>query len=159
LKKSTGSVRFYKPETKKTEPNLNRAKPKNRAKPEKTEPNRFEPVFVLKNKPNQNRLVWTGFGVFKKKIQFGYFFFNKNRTEPKMITPMSIFFDLKNKEEIKKKYGNIFSYIFFSSHSTRPRTWLVRSENGELENRPCATWIKTKHNATWYSSKTSMHEI
>jgi hypothetical protein len=58
LKKSTGSVRFYKHEIKKTEPNLNQAKPeKNRAKPEKTKPNWFEPVFVLKNKPNQNRLV------------------------------------------------------------------------------------------------------
>jgi hypothetical protein len=57
LKKPTGSVRFYKPETEKTELNPNRKKPrKNRAKPEKTkskpsktektEPNRFEPVSI-----------------------------------------------------------------------------------------------------------------
>jgi hypothetical protein len=60
LKKLTGSVWFYKFETKKTEPNLNKKiektepnqkKPsqteieKNRAKPEKIEPNWFEPVF------------------------------------------------------------------------------------------------------------------
>jgi hypothetical protein len=69
-----GSVRFwfYKQKTKKTESSPNRAKPqkpsqtgKNRAKTEKTEPNwktepnRFEPVFVLKNRtePNRNRSV------------------------------------------------------------------------------------------------------
>ena len=60
-----GSVRFwfYKQKTKKTELSPNRAKPqkpsqtgKNRAKTEKTEPNwktepnQFEPVFVLKNR-------------------------------------------------------------------------------------------------------------
>jgi len=47
LKKPTSSVRFrfYKPETEKTKPNLNRKKrKKNRAKP-KIEPNRFELVF------------------------------------------------------------------------------------------------------------------
>jgi hypothetical protein len=49
--------RFYKSKTEKTEPNPNRKKPsqtgKNRAKPGKTkkiEPNRFEPVFILKNR-------------------------------------------------------------------------------------------------------------
>jgi hypothetical protein len=56
LKKLAGSVRFqfYK---QKTEPNpnkKNRKKPsqtwKNRAKTEKTEPNQFELVFVLKNR-------------------------------------------------------------------------------------------------------------
>jgi hypothetical protein len=74
LKKPTGSVRFrfYKPETEKTEPNPNRKKlekkpsqtGKNRAKTEpksiqieKTEPNRFEPVFVKKTESNQNRSV------------------------------------------------------------------------------------------------------
>jgi hypothetical protein len=42
LKKPTGSIWFYKPETKKqTKP-----KPKNRAKTKKFEPNRFEPVFI-----------------------------------------------------------------------------------------------------------------
>jgi hypothetical protein len=96
LKKPTGLVRFwfYKP---KTEPNPNWKKPeKNRAKPKKTEPkqnnwaktepNWFEPVFVLKNRiePNRNRSIWTGFNsvlvFFKKKIWFSYFFWIK--TEP-----------------------------------------------------------------------------
>jgi hypothetical protein len=65
LKKITGSVRFYKPETEKTEPNqnkktrINRIKPKNQAKlkkpsqNKKTKPNRFELVFV-QTKPNRN---------------------------------------------------------------------------------------------------------
>jgi len=39
--------RFYKPETEKTEPKPKKIG-KNQVKPEKTEPNRFEPVFVLK---------------------------------------------------------------------------------------------------------------
>jgi hypothetical protein len=49
LKKLTGSVRFYMPETEKTEPNPNRRKP---SQTEKTDPNRFEPVFVLKTNRN-----------------------------------------------------------------------------------------------------------
>jgi hypothetical protein len=93
LKKPTGSVRFYKQKTKKTEPNRNRKKPsKNRAKPEKlsqtektkpkpekTEPNQFEPVFALKG-PNRTETgrfdpvsVWFQF-FLKKKFRFGYFF-------------------------------------------------------------------------------------
>jgi hypothetical protein len=58
LKKPTGSVQFqfYKPETEKIELNPNRKKNEpSRKKPsqtEKTEPNQFEPVFVLK-KPNR----------------------------------------------------------------------------------------------------------
>jgi hypothetical protein len=87
LKKPAGSVRFrfYKQKTKKTEPNQNRQKTgkkpsqnrkklsqnrENRAKTGKTEPNRFEPVFALKNQtePNQNRSVCPGFGFFFKKI-------------------------------------------------------------------------------------------
>jgi hypothetical protein len=89
LKKPAGSVRFrfYKQKTEKTKPNRNetdknrkknRAKTepnrKNRAKTGKTEPNRFEPIFALKNR---NRVKPTGFGsvfFFKKKIRFGYFF-------------------------------------------------------------------------------------
>jgi hypothetical protein len=72
-KKPTGSIRFrfYTPETEKTEP-----------KPKKTDPNRFELVFVL-NKPNQNRSVWTGFGFFKKKFNL-INFFDKNQTKSKM---------------------------------------------------------------------------
>jgi len=59
-KKSTNSVRFrfYKLKTEKTEPNPNRKKPsqtgKTKQKPsqtgKKTEPNWFEPVFILKNR-------------------------------------------------------------------------------------------------------------
>jgi len=100
LKKPTGSVRFgfgflsLEPEKpnrteKKTRKKPSQTEPKpsqtkktepNRAKTEKTEPNRFEPVFFSK-KPNRNRSVWTGFGFSKKKkIQFGYFFFDKTRT-------------------------------------------------------------------------------
>ena len=99
LKKPAGSVRFrfYK---QKTEPNQNRQKTekkpsqtepkpsqtgkiepnrKNRAKTEKTKPNRFEPVFALK-KPNRTETgrfdpVSVRFRFFfKKKIRFGYFF-------------------------------------------------------------------------------------
>jgi hypothetical protein len=60
LKKPTNSVRFrfYKLKTEKTEPNPNRKKPsqtgKTKQKPsqtgKKTEPNWFEPVFILKNR-------------------------------------------------------------------------------------------------------------
>jgi hypothetical protein len=91
LKKPTCSVRFrfYKPKTEKTEPNPNRKT--NEPNREKTEPNRknrVKPVWTgfCPKKPNQNRPVWTGFGFLYKKIRFGYFFFYKNRTEPKMIT-------------------------------------------------------------------------
>jgi hypothetical protein len=85
LKKPTGLVRFwfFKPGTGKTEPNRKKTGKKpsqtektepnreNRAKREKTEPNRaktepnrFESVFSLKNRtePNRNRSVGTGFG-------------------------------------------------------------------------------------------------
>jgi hypothetical protein len=58
-------------------------------KPSQTGLSRFCP-----KKPSQaglnhfcpKRLNETGFGFLKKKIQFDYFF-NKNQTEPKMITP------------------------------------------------------------------------
>jgi len=84
-RQKTGKKNWVKPsQTEKTEPNQ-----KNRAKTGKTEPNRFEPVFSQKNRtePNQNRSVWLGFGFFSKK-NFGLVtFFDKNQTEPKMITP------------------------------------------------------------------------
>ena len=114
MKKPVGSVRFrfYKQKTepklkktgKKTEPNQkNRAKPEkpsqnrktepkpsqnreNRAKTGKTEPNRFEPVFALKNRTETGQFDLVS-------VQFRFFFkfdlvifFDKNRTEPKMIT-------------------------------------------------------------------------
>jgi hypothetical protein len=90
LKKSTGSVRFYKPKTKKTELNRNR---KNRKKPSqtgknrvklKTKPNRFEPIFVLKNRTEPKpgfELISVPFR-FKKKFRFGYLLKKKpNQTE------------------------------------------------------------------------------
>jgi hypothetical protein len=106
LKKPAGSVRFqfYK---QKTEPNPTKNRKKNRAKPEKpsqtektnqnrkkpsqnreTEPNRFEPVFALKNRTEPKPVGLTRFRFFfqKKKFRFGYFF-DKNRTEPKIISP------------------------------------------------------------------------
>jgi hypothetical protein len=86
LKKPTGSVRFwfYKHETEKTKPNSNR---KNQTEPEKTEPNRFEPVFVLKNRTEICRFEPV---LVFKKIQFDYFFY-KNRTEQKIITPANYY--------------------------------------------------------------------
>jgi hypothetical protein len=84
LKKPASSVQFwfYKPKTKKTEPNPNQKKTKpNRPKSsqtEKTDPNQFKPVFVLKNqtepKPVGLNRFQFGFGFFKKKIRFCYFF-------------------------------------------------------------------------------------
>jgi hypothetical protein len=77
LKKITGSVRFrfYKHETEKTELNPNRKKPGK--KPSQTDMNWF-----LSKKPehNQNRSVWTGFGL--KKNNFGLVTFLKKKTEP-----------------------------------------------------------------------------
>jgi hypothetical protein len=82
LKKPTGSVRFYKPETEKIEPNLNRKKTKpnqkNWAKLEKTEPNRFELAFILKNRPEPNPVGLNrfqfGLGFFLKKSIWLFFF-------------------------------------------------------------------------------------
>jgi hypothetical protein len=68
LKKPANLVRFYKQKTKKTEPKQkkkNRAKTgKNRAKTGKTEPNRFEPVFSLKNQTEPKPVGLTRFRFF-----------------------------------------------------------------------------------------------
>jgi hypothetical protein len=71
FKKPTNSVRFrfYKPKTGKTEP-----------KPEKTEPNRFEPVFVLKNR--------TKTGWFELVLIL------KNQTKTNRFKPISVQFFL-----------------------------------------------------------------
>jgi len=54
----------------------------------KTEPNQFEPVFVLKNRTELKPVGWNWFRFFLKKNSVWLFFFlYKNRTEPKMITP------------------------------------------------------------------------
>jgi len=88
LKKPAGSVQFYNQKNR-TEPTKNRKKPsqngKNRAKPvwtgffpkkpNRTETGRFDPVSVR-------------FRFFFQKKKFGLVtFFDKNRTESKMITP------------------------------------------------------------------------
>jgi hypothetical protein len=105
LKKPVGSVRFYKQKTEKTEPNRNRKKiepkrsqtKKTKPKTEKTEPksrkpsqtrkiepNRFEPVFALKNRTELKPVGLTrfrfNFGFFLKKNLVWLFFFIK--TEP-----------------------------------------------------------------------------
>jgi len=118
FKKPAGSVRFrfYKQKTEKTEPkpsqtektkpnrkkpSQNRKKPsqnrENRAKTGKTEPNRFEPVFALKtpNRTETGRFDPVSVRVrffFKKKISVWLLFFNKNRTEPKMITSNELWY-------------------------------------------------------------------
>jgi len=75
LKKPTGSVQFwfYKLETEKTEPNPNR---------KKTEPNRFELVFVLKNWTEPKQVCLNRFR-FKKKIVWLLFLYIKNEPNQK----------------------------------------------------------------------------
>jgi hypothetical protein len=77
----------YKPKIKKIESNSNWKKIRKKTETNKKNPgqNRANTVwigFCLKTTElNRNRPVWTGFGFFKKKIRFGYFFFYKNQTE------------------------------------------------------------------------------
>jgi hypothetical protein len=68
-----------KTEPKQKKPSQNRKKQsqnrENQAKTEKTEPNRFEPVFALKNRTEPKPVGLTRFWFFfQKKFQFGYFF-------------------------------------------------------------------------------------
>jgi hypothetical protein len=68
-------------------------KPKKKpSQTEKTEPNRFEPVFVLKTEPKPVGLNWFWFDFYflKKKIGLITFFY-KNQTESKMITLATTF--------------------------------------------------------------------
>jgi hypothetical protein len=67
-------------------------KPRKLIQTEKTEPNRFEPVLVLKNKPNRTKTgrfdpVSVRFRFFLKKNLIWLFFFYKNQTEQKIIIP------------------------------------------------------------------------
>jgi len=94
LKKPTGSVwfRFYKLKTEKTEPNRTQTEPNRKnqlkpvwtnfcpKKPNRTETSRFESVSIRFR--------------FLKKNQFGYFFFYKNQTEPKIITQKNHFIEI-----------------------------------------------------------------
>jgi len=91
-------IRFYKPKIKKIEPNSNRKKTwkkprqtgKKPSQNEKIKSNRFEAVFVLKNRTELKAVCLNRFQFqffcLKKDFWFGYFFY-KNRIEPKMITP------------------------------------------------------------------------
>jgi hypothetical protein len=78
LKKPTGSVRFYKPETKKT----NRTKPKPKKPRKKPDPNR------KKTEPNQKNRA-----KLKKPSQTSLNrFCPKKRTETGRFEPVSVFF-------------------------------------------------------------------
>ena len=84
LNKQIGSVRFDFGFIRLKLKKLNRIEPKQK-KPEKTEPNRFEPVFVQKNwtelkSVGLNRFRFEPISVFLKFFWFGYFFLIK--TEP-----------------------------------------------------------------------------
>jgi len=83
-------VRFFKHETEKTEPNRTK-------KPKKTESNRFR----------------FGFGFFLKKNSV-WLFFDKNRTEPKMNTPMRERERERERERGKKNYLFV-SYLVVKS--------------------------------------------
>jgi hypothetical protein len=74
FKKPTGSIRFYKSETE-----------LNRTQTEKNRANRFEPVFVQKNRTETSRFEPVSVFFFFK-ISVWLLFFDKNRTEPKIIT-------------------------------------------------------------------------
>ena len=93
MKKPTGSFRFYKPETEKTELNPNRKKWKktepNRKKLSqtgKTESNRFYPKNQTKT--GQFEPVSVRFRFFLKKFGLITFLY-KNQTELKIITPIN----------------------------------------------------------------------
>jgi hypothetical protein len=51
------SLKSKKPNQTQIEKNSEKKSSQTEKTPEKTKPNRFEPVFVLKNKSNQNRPV------------------------------------------------------------------------------------------------------
>ena len=96
MKKPTGSFRFYKPETEKTEPKLKKIgkKPSQiRKKTKKTESNRknrVKPFLSYKTEPKPvslNRFRF-GFEFFLKKFSLVTFLY-KNQTELKMITPIN----------------------------------------------------------------------
>jgi hypothetical protein len=86
LKKPIGSIRFqfYKHKTKKTE--LNPNKKKLEKKPRQTGKNRAKLVFVLKNRTESKPAGLNRFRFFFFNSVW-LLFFDKNRIEPKMITP------------------------------------------------------------------------
>jgi len=143
LKKQAGSVRFrfYKQKTEKnrkkpsqtgkTEPN--RKKPsQNRKKPSQNRKNRVKPVWTgfCPKKPNRTEpkpvgltRFRFGFGIFfqKKIISVWLLFFDKNRTELKMITPSS-----HRINEFHCIKPIIFFLVILKYHyfySFKPRNW------------------------------------
>jgi len=82
----------------------NRTQTKNPSQPEKTEPN-LELVFVLKTKPKPVGL--NRFWFFK----FGLVFFDKNQTEPKMMTLKVAGYMIHEKKGFKVKKLN-FTLVF-----------------------------------------------
>jgi len=115
LKKSTNSVRFqfYKPETKKTEPNPNKKKPsqtgktesnrKNQAKTRQNWKNQAKPVWTgfCPKKPNWNRPIWTSFIlIFFIKIKL-------NRKKSPLVHPIFHSWHVAAYSYLLKK--NIFS--------------------------------------------------
>jgi hypothetical protein len=74
--------------SKKTEKSRKPRKPRKPIQTEKTEPNRFEPVLVLKNKPNRTKTgrfdpVSVRFRFFLKKNLIWLFFFIKTKPNKK----------------------------------------------------------------------------
>jgi hypothetical protein len=92
LKNLIGSVLFYKFETEKIKLNRkNRAElEKNLSQTEKIMPNRFEPGFFLKKLNLTKTDRFEPVSILLKKIQFKFFFFNKNQTEPKITISISL---------------------------------------------------------------------
>jgi hypothetical protein len=63
------SLKLKKPNPNRKKQKKNRGKPKNQAKPEKTEPNRFDPVFILKNRTERKPV-----GLNRFRFGFGFLF-------------------------------------------------------------------------------------
>jgi hypothetical protein len=85
-KKIKKPIKPRKTKKKQPKPNWIQTGKKPESNQKKIEPNRFEPVFVLKNRTETGR--FEPVSVFKKKIGLVIFFLWKpNQTELKMITP------------------------------------------------------------------------
>jgi hypothetical protein len=85
-KKIKKPIKPRKPEKKQPKPNWTQTGKKPESNQKKIEPNRFEPVFVLKNRTETGR--FEPVSVFLKKIGLVIFFLWKpNQTVLKMITP------------------------------------------------------------------------
>jgi len=131
LKKPAGSVRFYKQKTKKTKPNRikTRKKPsQNQKKPSQNRENRAKPENWAKpvwtgscpKKPNRTETgqfdpVSVQFCFFKKKKLVWLFFLYKNRTEQKMITPIT---------KYRGRFNFLYLYLLVNCHHKKKDYWL-----------------------------------